>query len=60
MRSRGLTGSYSTVRRFLAGSEAAHPQVTTVLELDPGEAGRVDFGKGPEILDPRTGELLSA
>ena len=47
------------MRRFLAGLEAAHPQVTTVLEFDPGEAAQVDFGKGPEVLDPRTGELLS-
>ena len=56
--SHGFTGSYSSVRRFLAGVEAAHPQVTTVLEFDPGEAAQVDFGKGPEVLDPRTGELL--
>ena len=47
------------MRRFLAGVEAAHPQVTTVLEFDPGEAAQVDFGKGPEVLDTRTGELLS-
>jgi len=33
--------------------------VTTVLEFEPGEAAQVDFGKGPEVLDPRTGELLS-
>ena len=55
VRSHGFTGSYSSVRRFLAGLEAAHPQVTTVLEFDPGEAAQVDFGKGPEVLDPRTG-----
>ena len=59
VRSHGFTGSYSSVRRFLAGVEAAHPQVTTVLEFDPGEAAQVDFGKGPEVLDARTGELLS-
>ena len=59
VRSHGFTGSYSSVRRFLAGLEAAHPQVTTVLEFDPGEAAQVDFGKDPEVLDPRTGELLS-
>ena len=23
------------------------------------EAAQIDFGKGPEVLDPRTGELLS-
>ena len=44
VRSHGFTGSYSSVRRFLAGLEAAHPQVTTVLEFDPGEAAQVDFG----------------
>ena len=59
VRSHGFTGSYSSVRRFLAALEAAHPQVTTVLEFDPGEAAQVDFGKGPEVLDQRTGELLS-
>ena len=31
----------------------------TVLEFDPGEAAQVDFGKGPEVIDPCTGELLS-
>ena len=60
VRSHGFTGSYSSVRRFLAALEAAHPQVTTVLEFDPGEAAQVDFGKGPEVVDPRTGELLSS
>ena len=58
VRSHGFTGSYSSVRRFLAGLEAAHPQVTTVLAFEPGEAAQVDFGKGPEVVDRRTGELL--
>ena len=53
VRSHGFTGSYSSVRRFLAGVEAAHPQVTTVLEFDPGEVAQVDFGKGPEVLVSR-------
>ena len=30
IRSHGFTGSYSSVHRFLAGVEAAHPQVATV------------------------------
>ena len=47
------------MRPFLAALETAHPQVTTVLEFDPGEAAQVHFGKGPKVLDPRTGELLS-
>ena len=58
VRSHGFTGSYSSVRRFLAGLEATHPQVTTVLAFEPGEAAQVDFGKGPEVVDRRTGELL--
>ncbi len=52
-------GSYSSVRRFVTGIEAARPQATTVLEFSPGEAAQVDFGKGPRVLDPRTGELVS-
>ena len=59
VRSHGFTGSHSSVRRFLAGLEATHPQVTTVLEFDPAEAAQVDFGKGPEAPDTRTDELLS-
>ncbi len=58
VRNHGFTGSYSSVRRFLATLEAAHPEVTTVLEFEPGEAAQVDFGKGPEVLDPRTGEVV--
>ena len=38
VRNHVFTGSYPSVRRFLAGLEAPHPQVTTVLEFDPGEA----------------------
>ncbi len=49
-------GSYSSVRRYLATLEAAHPQVTTVLEFAPGEAAQVDFGAGPKLTDGYTGE----
>jgi len=58
VRHHAFTGSYSSVRRFLATLEAAHPQVTTALEFAPGEAAQVDFGTGPEVLDPRTGERV--
>ena len=37
IRKYGFEGSYSSVRRYLASLEAAHPQVTTVLEFEPGE-----------------------
>jgi hypothetical protein len=59
VRQHGFRGSYSSVRRFLNRLECAHPSVTTVLEFEPGEAAQVDFGKGPAIIDPRTGELVS-
>jgi transposase len=59
VRNHGFEGSYSAVRRFLGGLEAAHPRVTTVLDFDPGDAAQVDFGKGPDIVDPRTGELVA-
>jgi transposase len=52
----GFTGSYSSVRRFLQGVEAAHPQMTTVLEFEPGDVAQVDFGAGPVITDVHTGE----
>jgi transposase len=59
VRRHGFQGSYSSVRRFLQGIEAARPRATTVLEFDPGEAAQVDFGKGPDIVDTHSGELIS-
>ena len=52
----GFTGSYSSVRRFLQGLAAAHPQATTVLDFEPGDVAQVDFGAGPVITDVHTGE----
>ena len=49
-RSHGFTGSYSSVRRFLAGLEAAHPQVTTVLEFDPARPRRSTSARVPRSL----------
>lgn len=54
----GFAGHYSSVRRFLQGLEAAHPKATMVLEFAPGEAAQVDFGSGPKLPDPQTGELV--
>ncbi len=58
VRKYGFAASYSSVRRYLAGLEAVHPKVTTVLEFVPGEAAQVDFGTGPKITDVYTGELF--
>ncbi|WP_084319498.1 IS21 family transposase [Deferrisoma camini] len=55
-RKHGYTGHYSSVRRFLQGIRKANPQATVMLEFAPGEAAQVDFGKGPTIPHPLTGE----
>jgi len=59
VRKYGFQGSYSSVRRFLAQFKTEHPQMTTILDFEPGEAAQVDFGKGPTIIDVYTGEILS-
>lgn len=59
VRKHDFQGSYSSVRRFLAQLKADHPEVTTILDFDPGEAAQVDFGKGPRIIDVFTGEIIS-
>ncbi len=53
-------GSYSSVRRFLKNlKDSVPPDATVMLDFDPGEAVQVDFGKGPEIIDVKTGEIIS-
>jgi len=59
VRKYGFQGSYSSVRRFLSQFKTNHPEVTTILEFDPGDAAQVDFGKGPTIIDVFTGEIIS-
>jgi transposase len=52
-REHGYVGSYSAVRRMVAGIRAALPPETTVrLSFSPGEAAQVDFGAGPFLTDP--------
>jgi len=57
VRDHGFTGSYSSVRRHLQGLEGVEPRATVRLEFAPGEAAQVDFGAGPLLADPETGEL---
>ena len=53
VRQHGWTGSYSSVRRLVAGIRAAlPPEITCRLEFAPGEATQVDFGAGPILLHP--------
>jgi hypothetical protein len=56
VRKYGFAGSYSSVRRYLQGVEAANPNATTVLDFEPGDVAQVDFGAGPVITDAHSGE----
>lgn len=58
VRKYSFEGSYSSVRRFLSQLKDKHPEVTTILDFDPGEAAQVDFGTGPQIIDVFTGEVI--
>lgn len=60
IRKHGFTGHYSAVRRYLQKLERENPETTTWLEFDPGDAAQVDFGKGPEITDVFTGEVINS
>lgn len=50
------TGSYSSVRRFVDRVVPEPPATTMPLHFAPGEAAQVDFGTGPLLPDPVTGE----
>lgn len=53
----GFTGSYSSVRRMTQKLKSRHLKTTCILDFSPGEAGQVDFGKGPTITDAFSGEV---
>jgi hypothetical protein len=56
-RDHGYRGSYSAVRRMMAGIRASLPPEATVrLHFPAAEAAQVDFGAGPVLLDPASGE----
>lgn len=59
VRKHAFEGSYSSLRRFLQSINKDNRKATVILGFEPGEAAQVDFGKGPEILDANTGELIS-
>src|SRR5512141_272915 len=52
----GYTGSYSSVYRMMVAIAGTRPPEATVrLYFAPAEAAQVDFGAGPELVDPATG-----
>jgi len=54
----GYTGSYSSVYRMLVAIAASRPPEATVrLYFAPGEAAQVDFGAGPQMVDPAAGRM---
>ncbi|MBU0481125.1 MAG: IS21 family transposase [Proteobacteria bacterium] len=59
VRDHGFSGSYSSVRRFLRFLKKENPQATVMLDFEPGEVAQVDFGSGPKLIDPETGEVFS-
>jgi transposase len=58
MRNHGYGGHYSSVRRFVAKLKGRRVEPTMILEFAPGEAAQVDFGAGPTVLDPASGERV--
>lgn len=56
VRQHGFTGSYSSVHRFIRSLDDKPPKATCHLDFAPGEAAQIDFGAGPVLVDPRTGE----
>lgn len=50
-------GSLGSVKRFVAQMTKQSPKGHVVMHYEPGEAAQVDFGTGPKIPDPVTGEI---
>ena len=54
----GFTGSYDSVQRFIKKIRQHDiDKLTVPLHFKPAEAAQVDFGKGPDLLDERTGAI---
>lgn len=59
VRNHGFPGSYSAVRRFIQSLPDHRQKATVPLDFYPGDAAQVDFGAGPKLVDPQTGEIAS-
>jgi transposase len=47
----GYSGSYSSIRRFIAGLRASGPVAVVRIETPPGQAAQVDFGTVGKVWD---------
>jgi transposase len=56
----GFTGSYSSLKRFLARLAPLESQATVRVEVGPGEEAQVDFGYAGQFLDSDRGLLRKA
>lgn len=56
----GFTGSYSSVRRFVAARYLEAVEVIIRIETGPGEEAHVDFGTIGKLKDPSTGKGRAA
>ena len=52
----GFAGHYSAVRRFLRRFKGTKVEPTMILDFAPAEAAQVDFGAGPQVKDPDSGQ----
>lgn len=56
----GFSGAYESVKRFVRKQRGAQtPQACAIIITAPGEEAQVDYGKGPLVLDPKTGKHRS-
>ena len=60
LQERGFTGSYGTLRRFVAKLAPTTKEAFLRVETEPGEEAQVDFGYVGLLLDPRTGRQRQA
>jgi transposase len=52
----GFTGAYETVKRFVCKQRGTQtPEARAVIVTAPGEQAQVDYGTGPQVRDPKTG-----
>jgi transposase len=58
VRDHGFTGHYSSVRRHLNKLKGSRIDATMILDFAPGEASQVDFGAGPVVFDPASGDSV--
>ena len=53
----GFTGRYASVRRFVRTlRRTVPPEARVVITTAPGEEAQVDYGDGPMVRHPVTGE----